>query len=383
MEADMAPIDGPGLEARSWLCEGEADRERMLDMEKRIRPMRALTIGALAVALALCGPWLGYWTLIPLAIAALVFLVADRVARSTRYPEFAMMAAWIASQLAIGAGVALTGGPESPVLGFMAIPIVSLSARFSLRGVIAGVVITLVIMALAAFPVDPGSAMADPTSLIVAAVVVVCVGALSTALMRSDLHHRNAAVVDPLTGMLNRKALATRVRELEEQSNLVQRPVGLLIADIDNFKDVNDELGHAKGDAVLTDVAYQLRKVLRAFDLSYRIGGEEFLMLLPGADLAQAETVAETLRRTIERTKVAGGLSVTASFGVAGSRNGERFDYAAAFDAADAALLAAKRAGRNCVRSSADSAAASRAATQAASGYGSADGAELRRTVST
>lgn len=383
MEADIERVGSTGLEARSWLCESEADRERMLDMEKRIRPMRALTIGVLALALALCGPWLGYWTLIPLAIAALVFLVADRVATSTRYPEFAMMAAWVSSQGAIGAGVALTGGPESPVLGFMAIPIVSLSARFSQRGVIAGVVITLVIMALSTFPIDPEASVEDPTSLIVAAVVVVCVGALSTALMRSDLHHRNAAVVDPLTGMLNRKALATRVRELEEQSRLVQRPVGLLIADIDHFKEVNDQLGHAKGDAVLTDVAYQLRKVLRAFDLSYRIGGEEFLMLLPGADLAQAETVAETLRRTIERTKVAGGLSVTASFGVAGSRNGEAFDYEAAFDAADTALLAAKRAGRNCVRSAADGAPEPRPATSAASGYGSGDGAQLRRTVNT
>jgi diguanylate cyclase (GGDEF)-like protein len=350
MRSEAAGAGATGAEMSSWLCESAADRERMLDMEGRIRPVRKVTMLSLAVALALCGPWLGYWTVIPVALAAVVFLVADRFAGRIRHPEYAMMAAWVGSELAIGAGVALTGGPASPVLALMAIPIVSLSARFSLHGVLAGVAITLVIMALATFPVDLTATLDDPTALILAAVAVICVGALSTALMRSDLHHRNAAVVDPLTGMLNRKALAGRVRELEEQSAVVERPVGVIVADIDRFKMINDEHGHGRGDAVLVDVAYELRKALRAFDLSYRIGGEEFLMLLPGADADQAEAIGDALRDAIERTPVAGGLHVTASFGVAASTPGEAFDYERTFDRADAALLTAKREGRNCVR---------------------------------
>jgi diguanylate cyclase (GGDEF)-like protein len=130
----------------------------------------------------------------------------------------------------------------------------------------------------------------------------------------------------------------------------VERPVGVIVADIDRFKMINDEHGHGRGDAVLVDVAYELRKALRAFDLSYRIGGEEFLMLLPGADADQAEAIGDALRDAIERTPVAGGLHVTASFGVAASAPGEAFDYERTFDRADAALLAAKREGRNCVR---------------------------------
>ena len=70
----------------------------------------------------------------------------------------------------------------------------------------------------------------------------------------------------------------------------------MIVADIDNFKAVNDEHGHQIGDAVLVDVAYTLRKELRAFDIAYRLGGEEFLVLLPGATLEDAELLAERLR---------------------------------------------------------------------------------------
>ena len=335
----------------SWLCGGTRERARMLDMEARIRPMRAMTMLALALGLAACGPWIGYWTILPLACAAACFVIADRLSTRTRYPEYAMMAAWLISQLAIGAGVALTGGPESPALPLMAVPIVSLSARFSLRGVVAGVGATLLIMAAATLAVDPQGLADDPTLTTLSAAVVICVGALSTALMRSDLQHRSETVLDTLTGMLNRRALESRLPELEEQSKLVGEPIGLIVADVDCFKAVNDEHGHARGDAVLTDVSYVMRKQLRAFDLAYRIGGEEFVVLLPGVEPGHAELVAERLRREVAETAHGGGLEVTMSFGVAGSANGHAFDYEREFAAADAALLEAKRDGRNRVRS--------------------------------
>jgi hypothetical protein len=99
---------------------------------------------------------------------------------------------------------------------------------------------------------------------------------------------------------------------------------------------------------VLRDVAYTLRKRLRAFDLAYRLGGEEFLVLLPGADATQAAALAEDLRQTIFATRH-GGLSLTMSFGVSASQPSV-FDYADVFEASDRALYAAKAAGRNCVR---------------------------------
>ena len=81
--------------------------------------------------------------------------------------------------------------------------------------------------------------------------------------------------------MLNRNALRTRVDELAHQAKIINQPIGIIVGDVDHFKRVNDIHGHAAGDAVLRDVAYALRKQLRAFELVYRLGGEEFLVLLP------------------------------------------------------------------------------------------------------
>jgi diguanylate cyclase (GGDEF)-like protein len=167
--------------------------------------------------------------------------------------------------------------------------------------------------------------------------------------MRSDMEHRTEAVIDPLTGMLNRKALGTRASELAEQSAVSGEPVALIVGDVDRFKHINDSLGHSTGDAVLRDVAYVLRKQLRAFDLVYRLGGEEFLVLLPGADLEHAEARAEQLREAVAEASMTEDVRLTMSFGVSASAPGEEFDYEAVFARADAALYDAKRAGRDTV----------------------------------
>jgi diguanylate cyclase (GGDEF)-like protein len=147
--------------------------------------------------------------------------------------------------------------------------------------------------------------------------------------------------------MLNRNALQSRATELAQQSALSGEPIGLILADLDHFKQVNDSLGHATGDAVLKDVSYVLRKQLRAFDLAYRLGGEEFLVLLPGADADQTLSLAEELREAVSASSVAGGVDVTLSLGVSASGRGEAFDYAVVFAEADAALYEAKRLGRD------------------------------------
>lgn len=224
---------------------------------------------------------------------------------------------------------------------------VTLSSRFSLRGVIAGVSFTLALLIAVAFVTATHAVVHDPTLLVAPLALVIAVAMLSTALMRSDLEHRSEAVIDPLTGMLNRNALGSRVAELAQQSQLSGEPIGLILADLDHFKQVNDSLGHAIGDAVLKDVAYVLRKQLRAFDLAYRLGGEEFLVLLPGADVAQTELLAEQLREAVSARSVGGGVEVTLSLGVSASERGDAFDYAAVFAEADAALYQAKRLGRD------------------------------------
>ena len=333
----------------SWLCRDDIDRERLLDMEERIRPVRRLAMGVLALALLVSSPWLGLWTLIPLVGASGFFVLADsRLAQSER-PEYLMFGAWVGSEVMIAVAVALSGGPDVATLSWIAIPVVTLSARFSLRGVIAGVGIAIGLLVAVAFASGAQQVLDNPTVLISPLSLIVAVAILSTALMRSDVQHRGEAVIDPLTGMLNRKALSNRVEELVQQSRITGDPVGIILGDLDRFKRVNDSQGHAAGDAALTDVAYTLRKHLRAFDLAYRVGGEEFLVLLPGATMQEAALMAEGLRLAIAGGTVGDGTRLTMSFGVSASARGGGFDYAKVFAAADAALYEAKSEGRNCV----------------------------------
>ena len=334
--------DGPRL---SWLCETQADRERVIDMEHRIRPLRAWSFAALAAALLLAGPWVGWWTIVPLVLAGLAFAATDRGLAGAGRPEYRMATAWLISEVAIAASVALTGGPRSPAIAWLVLPVVTLAARFDSRGVAAGGGVAAVLIVSSTVGVHPVYAVHHPQTVLFPLALLVGIALLSIALLRSDLHHRTASVIDPLTSMLNRNALRARVDELTVQAAIIDQPIGLIVGDLDRFKTVNDEHGHATGDAVLRDVAYRLRKRLRAFDLAYRLGGEEFLVILPGADAEHAAVVAEDLCHAIAAEPSA-GLAVTMSFGVCASSPGG-FDYEATFAGADRALYAAKAAGRN------------------------------------
>jgi diguanylate cyclase (GGDEF)-like protein len=334
------------METRSWLFPDGVDRERMLDMDRQLQTVRRAVFGVLAIALIASGPQLGWWTLLPLALAVVVFRIADVRIPKLRRPEYALMASWVGSQIIMAASVALSGGPLVPTMAWFAIPLLTLGARFSARGIVVGSAITIVLLLAVAFGVDAQAVLDNPPLVIAPIALLICVAMFQTVLMRSDVKHRAEAVIDPLTGMLNRKALVQRVDELAQQSQITRQPIGLIVADIDHFKAVNDSHGHAAGDAVLKDVAYRLRKTLRAFDLSYRTGGEEFLVLLPGADLRSATDLAELLRAAVAN-EPHGGHRVTMSFGVAASSTDGPFDYEAVFAAADAALYQAKHRGRN------------------------------------
>ncbi|HWJ49735.1 MAG TPA: GGDEF domain-containing protein [Solirubrobacteraceae bacterium] len=350
-KTEQAGVPSSGVEPdgvpRSWLIDDSMDRERMLEMDRVVAPIRQKSFIVLGAALLLCGPWLGWWTLVALAVAGVFFRIGDVAVERVRHPERLLFAAWTGSELMIGLMVSLTGGPRSAAMSWFAIPIVTLSARFTSRGVNLGLAVTVALMLAVAFGADANAVIAHPPLLIMPLALCVAVAILSTALMQSDVRHRSKAVIDQLTGMLNRNSLADRTVELAHQSERTGQTVGLIVGDLDHFKLVNDEHGHATGDAVLQDVAYMLRKQLRAFDLAYRIGGEEFLVLLPGADLAQTAAMAERLRRGVAADTVGGGLRVTMSFGVSASRPGDAFDYKAVCAEADAALYEAKRKGRN------------------------------------
>lgn len=335
------------MQTQSWLISNGSDRERMLDMDRRLQPVRLRTFAVLAVALLASGPWVGWWTIAPLLVAAGLFRLADTRIEGTARPEYWMFAAWAGAEAIIALSVALTGPSAVSMLAMLAIPIVTLSARFSSRGILIGVATALGLMIAVAFATNAHAVVENPPLLIAPLAVVIAVAMLSVALMRSDVEHRSKAVIDQLTGLLNRNALEARANELEQQSAITGEPVAVILADFDDFKAVNDSGGHASGDAVLKEVAYLVRKRLRAFDLAYRLGGDEFLVLVPGADLESAAALAEELRKAVGAETVGGGLQVSMSFGVSASLPGEAFDYPVVFSRADAALYEAKRRGHD------------------------------------
>src|ERR687895_131367 len=322
----------------TWLCPDAASRERLLDMDERLKRPIAVAIGAAV-------PFIGWWGLGLLVVAVLGFRMAQGIAVRIRAPEHALFASWAVSELVIAGSVAVTGGITSYAASWLLVPLGTLPARFGTRGVGAGVAFIGVLVLAIALAIEPSQPLPPISAPIALLTTLTAVSVLSTALMRSDVDHRTEAVIDGLTGMLNRRALDQRLQELTAQALVSGQPVALVAGDIDHFKRVNDEHGHAAGDAVLVEVAYRLRKALRAFDLAYRVGGEEFLVVLPGAGVPDAAGLAEQLRAAVA-AEPAAGLWVTMSFGVSGSA-GPHLERARLLNEADAALYHAKARGRN------------------------------------
>jgi diguanylate cyclase (GGDEF)-like protein len=159
------------------------------------------------------------------------------------------------------------------------------------------------------------------------------------------------AVTDELTGLANARAFRSILDREIERSRRFQTPLGLVMVDLDDFKQVNDRHGHQQGDEVLASVAAVLRDFSRDIDAPARYGGEELAVVLPQTDSDGAALLAERMREAVERLRVPsvdGGepLRVTASFGVASvpESAADRADLVAA---ADAALYRAKRGGKN------------------------------------
>lgn len=327
----------------------EARRERLLDMEERVRPYRNACFVILAITFAAVGPQVGWWWIAPLGLGLLGFAVADRFMRASERPGLWIAGAWGALPLLLAAAVIATGGPDSPAVVLFALPAVTLGARFEPWGMVVGTIYIGILFLASTVAIDPAGAVDANQQLIAAAALIVNTVILSAALAKSDRAHRERSTLDPLTNLFNRNALEQRLSELDGMPSNEAEGLShaLLLCDLDHFKRINDQLGHAAGDAVLQDVAYTMRATLRAGDSIYRVGGEEILIVLPSANEADAVEIAERLRIAVrERRPV--GAQVTVSIGVAVSGEGS-VDTDDLISRADAALYAAKAGGRDTI----------------------------------
>ncbi len=173
---------------------------------------------------------------------------------------------------------------------------------------------------------------------------------MSTESLRLDLEQM--ARTDSLTGVLNRRAFEAEFMREISRTLRSGAPLSLLLMDVDHFKIVNDEHGHAAGDAVLRELASILQRDLRRADLVARLGGEEFAALLPDTDADRATHTAERLRAVIEKAQISAGgarMRVTASFGVT-AWQGDTDAWDRLLERVDSAMYQAKQAGRNRVQ---------------------------------
>lgn len=159
------------------------------------------------------------------------------------------------------------------------------------------------------------------------------------------------ATTDPLTGLLNRREFGRRFGLDLARAERDASPLSVALLDLDHFKKINDQFGHAAGDEVLRQVARLSHECFRSIDCVGRMGGEEFAVLLPGATLPQAATVAQRFAQRLAATLVVHGeqtIHLSATLGVA-ERLPEERTLDAMLQRADQALYAGKNAGRNCV----------------------------------
>jgi diguanylate cyclase (GGDEF)-like protein len=330
---------------QAWLCPTPAHRARVREASSRIGKARLVIAGSIGLGVLAAAPWLGWWTLLIFTPVGIHLVSVEYWLQRSRRPELIAFASLMAMLGVFGLSAALTGGPTSPVLPWAVLIPAMATIRFRLEVGLALAALAALVIVGVGLASDPRLALDNPVPMIAAVVMVANIVGICIALMSGELEHRDLAVLDPLTGLLNRASLDSRAAEIEQQARLTSGPVSVVIMDLDRFKQINDEHGHERGDAVLRDTADEIRRALRSFELVYRIGGEEFLLLLPGLDLDEGVAIAERVRRAVAEARP-GGLDLTMSAGVA-TASGSEVRYAHLFREADGALLRAKREGRD------------------------------------
>jgi len=287
-----------------------------------------------------------HWALLPLAVLVVVLTLGPVWVNRSERPESVEFVFALCMTSAGAIGAALTGAVTSPLTYLMLVGVVVTAMREVPRTIVIHALDTGIIFLGASLLSDAQAVIHGPLPMVAILSALAMITLAAATLAAAEIGYRSDSVLDPLTGLLNRKTLEPRFEELRALARLSEAPICLILFDLDHFKRINDEFGHDMGDVVLRDVAYEVRKGLRKFELAYRVGGEEFLIVLPGIAERQGETTAEHLRDVIDQGQTEGGIRVSASFGVSVGR-GEALEFESLYRQADEALYEAKQSGRN------------------------------------
>jgi diguanylate cyclase (GGDEF)-like protein len=324
----------------------DLEREHTLDLNRRLAVVFRIIAGGAFVMIASGVPEFGWETLLPPVVGAIPYYLISRHADRFINPGRVLGLGWTLFQASIAAGFLCSRGDPLFAISLMILMVPGRCGVLRPRQAAAATAYTALLMVLVAFDLDAG-AVADNPSLVLFPLALLAEAAYVGSIVgRSAVGHRGAGIVDELTGLLNRTALRARLLELDAQSSSIPPRVGMLLIDIDRFKEINDRSGHAAGDVVLREAGARIRDALRTYESAYRVGGEEVLVLLPHADKSSATDVAERLRESVAGDPCA-GQRVTISVGVGVTAPGERFNYRDVFQRADTALYEAKRLGRD------------------------------------
>ncbi|MBO9531891.1 MAG: diguanylate cyclase [Solirubrobacteraceae bacterium] len=331
----------------NWLVRGDFERDHIREHAAALNRTHHGALGFVALALLASIPWLGWQLMVPALFAVPLYHLAERRIRGARRPEYLLAGAWLLVQLSIFAGSLLVAEPQPYMLVLFAPMLIGMTAVFPTRGVLLLSVVTLGLTSAAGALARPDLVTTYPGVIAPHVLVVAWIALMSGVAGRASIEHRVRAVVDPLTGVLTRAALRSRLEEVAHESQVPGARVSVIAFDIDDFKALNDAHGHAVGDEVLRATGSALRAQLHALEWAFRLGGDEFLVVVPCGE-REAFALAEQIRAALTRVRVR-EIAITGSFGVAESTPGARFDFEGMSRRADTALYEAKRAGRNCV----------------------------------
>ena len=308
----------------------------------------ALTLATLVLPRSPQVDLMGAWAIVLCSaiVAAFFWLGRDSL------PIWTLFAGIVAGTAMISLGVWVNGERDGGAAAFNEVyyvwPVVFAAYYFPMRILVVELAIAAACYAAVLIVLDPGSIGA--TRWLIVVTMLTGVGGLISRLQArvDELVARlsDTARRDPLTGLLNRRGFEERLEAELARATRSERPVGLIVGDLDYFKAVNDQLGHPAGDAVLLRVAKLLASICRRGDTVARLGGEEFVFIVADADSDAAFDLAERAREKVERAFADALVPLTVSFGaVSFPVDGTTAETLIA--TADQALYLAKHGGRN------------------------------------